>query len=967
MRRFVAPARRRQTRIAPPAFFPSPCSPLCAVLVPPNNMNSPYPVRRSLASTALRHCVALAGLFTASVVAHSQTVGYWRLESPDTLADSGPFGLHLALTGSTATSHMLPASGAGSSFPTTVARTGLPDDFCVRGSAANNSFGSSNYTVGDAPAFSISSSEGITVEAFVNLTAGSSATKHIAAQGSGQTDGSWGFGVSGDGSGLGARRLFFQFRTTAGGWGATGIHTINSNVEIVPGKDYYVAAAIKLSDTSATGAVFYIRNLTDNTALQTVSVARSSAATALHDTALAFTIGNSVTSAPWLGLIDEVRVSKAQLPPSKLLIASRNPGPADPEHLFGINVSAAEFASFSNAAATIPGVYGQTYFYPTAAAMDYYQAKGFRLIRFPFRWERIQSSLGGPLNSVEMRRMDAVMQMAADRGMKVVFDMHNFSDYYIAGVKHKIGMPGSAATAAHFTDVWRKLVRHYQAIPEFSEIIYAYDVMNEPTYYNGDPTTVTVWPALAQQVVDAIRETDSVSYIMISGDGYSQATNWELYNEGLNVADPSDRIIYQAHTYFDKSRGGFYNLGGYDAEQAYPEVALDRVRPFIDWLQKKNARGFVGEYGVPRDDARWLTVLDKLLVYLKDNGVSGTYWCAGPNTVNNQLSCEPANGVDRPQMAVLTARLEGNGGVGVGTGLRAFYHSAYNLTGTVVTTVDPTINLNLGTSPPPGTGFGASWSARWIGKVKAPATGTYTFYANSDDGVRVWVNGKLVASGWTTRTAPVEVSGTVKLYQGIKYDIRVEYYKVSGDAVCQLRWSGPGLAKQIIPAAQFYPIGDGLRATYYDVETLSGTPLYRIESQIFKPWYGRSPLPGMGSTSFSVRWEGCFSVPTSGTYRLTTTTDDGVRLWFNGTQYVNNWTTAGAARNNALTVTLSAGAFYPLTIEYYHLNAAPDSSRAFLLWQPVVGGTPSGPAINVPEEWLYSASPGVSPGAHMNW
>ena len=67
------------------------------------------------------------------------------------------------------------------------------------------------------------------------------------------------------------------------------------------------------------------------------------------------------------------------------------------------------------------------------------------------------------------------------------------------------------------------------------------------------------------------------------------------------------------------------------------------------------------------------------------------------------------------------------------------------------------------------------------------------------------------------------------------------------------------------------------------------------------------------------------------------------------------------------TLALNAGTFYPITMEFYHLNAVTDSSRAFFLWQPVVGGAPTGPAINVPEEWLYSASPGVSPGAHMNW
>ena len=38
---------------------------------------------------------------------------------------------------------------------------------------------------------------------------------------------------------------------------------------------------------------------------------------------------------------------------------------------------------------------------------------------------------------------------------------------------------------------------------------------------------------------------------------------------------------------------------------------------------------------------------------LKENGIGGTYWAAGPWWGNYPLSVEPRNGQDRPQMAVL--------------------------------------------------------------------------------------------------------------------------------------------------------------------------------------------------------------------------------------------------------------------------------------------------------------------------
>lgn len=909
--------------------------------------------------------LAVIFLLLGTLAAQASTIGYWRFDQPDPLADSGPHALALTQSGTAVAFTNLGDTGAGSRFQRTISRTGLPNDGAVVGTGADGSFGPSLFTRVDTAAFSALSTRGLTIEAYLNFGAGSNGPKVIAAQGGGQTNGAWSFGVSGNDSGLGARRLFFQFRTVSGSW-ASSLFTLNSGVEITPGADYYVAFTIDLTDTTASGAVFRIQNLSAGTPLETIGVARAAEATALFDTTLAFTIGSNGAANPWVGTLDEIRLSATPLSADRLLTGTRVVPPPEPEHWIGINVSAAEFTNPATAATSVPGVEGTHYFYPTAAAMNYYQSKGIRLIRFPFRWERIQLTPGGPLRASEMKRMDDVMRLAAERGMRVILDMHNFSDYFLGGVRYKIGMPGSPITAEHFRDVWRRIVQHYQAIPELAEIVYAYDIMNEPTYYANDPTTPTLWPSLAQSVVDTIRATDPHCWIMISGDAYSQATNWELFNEGLLIHDPSDRIIYQAHTYFDKSRAGTYALGGYDAEEAYPEVALDRVRPFIDWVQKKNVRGFVGEYGVPRNDPRWLPVLQNLLAYLADNGVGGAYWCTGPNTVNNPLTAEPLNGVDRPQMPLIAAHHDGLGGVGIGTGLQAFYHRHTDLSGDVVTQPEPALSLALGGAAPAGTDFGSTWSARWIGKLKAPATGEHVFHALATGGIRVWVNGRLIIDRWQASATPVENSGALKLYRGNKYDLRVEFFN-TGTGTVQLEWTLPDGARATIPTTQFYPDGDGLFATYHADEALSAPVGYRLESQVFKPWYGRAPLPGMGPRSFSVRWEGYLRAPAAGTYKFTTLTDDGVRIWFNGEQVADDWRVTDKQLENTFTATLTAGTFYPVVIEYFHQSRTIDSSRAFFFHQPVVEEETTQPFAYVPEEWLFSAKLGPSPAVDLGW
>jgi glucose/arabinose dehydrogenase len=138
-----------------------------------------------------------------------------------------------------------------------------------------------------------------------------------------------------------------------------------------------------------------------------------------------------------------------------------------------------------------------------------------------------------------------------------------------------------------------------------------------------------------------------------------------------------------------------------------------------------------------------------------------------------------------------------------GIGLVGTYYDNADFTGAAMTRIDPTVSFNWGTGAPPGMGAD-TFSVRWTGQVQARATGTHTFYVSSDDGVRLWVAGKLVVDNWTDHFE-TEASGTIDLTAGQRYDVRLDYYEDVGAAEVKLSWSAPGVAKQIVPTSALHP------------------------------------------------------------------------------------------------------------------------------------------------------------------
>ncbi len=141
--------------------------------------------------------------------------------------------------------------------------------------------------------------------------------------------------------------------------------------------------------------------------------------------------------------------------------------------------------------------------------------------------------------------------------------------------------------------------------------------------------------------------------------------------------------------------------------------------------------------------------------------------------------------------------------IGTGFGLRAEYFSDLNFGGPPIKRVDTNIDFTWSDQPGPdipADGF----TVRWTGRLQPLVTATFTIYTLSADGVRLWIGGSKLIDNWTDH-AEAEDSATVTLQAGQLYDLKLEYYNAGGEARIQLAWSAPGLPRQAIPGAQFYP------------------------------------------------------------------------------------------------------------------------------------------------------------------
>lgn len=148
---------------------------------------------------------------------------------------------------------------------------------------------------------------------------------------------------------------------------------------------------------------------------------------------------------------------------------------------------------------------------------------------------------------------------------------------------------------------------------------------------------------------------------------------------------------------------------------------------------------------------------------------------------------------------------------GNGNGLRGDYFNGTGFNQILVSRTDATVDFSWGGGSP-AAGVGSdNFSVRWTGQIEAPVTGSYTFSTNNDDGVQLWVDGRLLIDDWSGHAPADRFSAPISLTAGTKYNITLAYFENGGGANVTLYWDHPGQVRTVIPQSRLYspPIGGG--------------------------------------------------------------------------------------------------------------------------------------------------------------
>ena len=172
---------------------------------------------------------------------------------------------------------------------------------------------------------------------------------------------------------------------------------------------------------------------------------------------------------------------------------------------------------------------------------------GANIIRLPFKWERLQNEKFGEFDQTYLGYLQDAVKYAADRGMVLVLDMHN----YAKGFGSSMSYDDSLLPA--YQDVWQRLAEEFKD----DENVW-FGIMNEPHSIDADR-----WMEFAQAASDKIRATGATNKIVVPTVDWSGAFQFNFdSNESKEAAyetyyDPADNFVFEVHQYLDSDNSGF--------------------------------------------------------------------------------------------------------------------------------------------------------------------------------------------------------------------------------------------------------------------------------------------------------------------------------------------------------------------------------------------------------------------------
>lgn len=160
------------------------------------------------------------------------------------------------------------------------------------------------------------------------------------------------------------------------------------------------------------------------------------------------------------------------------------------------------------------------------------------------------------------------------------------------------------------------------------------------------------------------------------------------------------------------------------------------------------------------------------------------YHLANPTVA--ELNLQPTEG------ATLLMSAGGRQGAPEDRGLQGAYYTEKGFRGRMFARIDPQIDFRWGGGSPMPKIPSDRFSVRWSGSLLPRDDGSYRVWAEADDQVAVWLNGRQ--------------AGRMDLKGGERYDLLVEFNEDQGEAMVRLLWESDRLPASVIPQPNLSPV-----------------------------------------------------------------------------------------------------------------------------------------------------------------
>jgi len=124
---------------------------------------------------------------------------------------------------------------------------------------------------------------------------------------------------------------------------------------------------------------------------------------------------------------------------------------------------------------------------------------------------------------------------------------------------------------------------------------------------------------------------------------------------------------------------------------------------------------------------------------------------------------------------------------------------------------------------------------------------------------------------------------------------------------------------------------NGLKAEFFNNIEFNGNPVYTdIYDNLSIYWHNLSPVPGVNSDNFSVRWTGFITAPVTGEYEFRLDADDYARLFVNNELFIDCWGPDKRKKAATQKISLTAGKQIPVRLEFAEID---DIAAINLKWR----------------------------------